>query len=456
MKRILLFLLLAIALTTLAVPAFAADPITVSSNNFVNNFPDRLVFQVDAQSAAQINDVALFVQFDGVDSSVRQIPEFTKDTKISVKYEWSLLTANYVPAGVTGEYWWTIQDEAGNKIQTPKQSFRIDDPRRQWKKIANDKLAIYWYSGNDSFGKSVFDRATQSMETLAKDTGLTIDHQIQILIYGDRNEFLKALGPTVKGTEGGVTFSNYLNGVVLINFDTDNLQWGLGATTHEMTHVIMGQKVHSPLGEASFPLWLNEGLAVYYETNPGTLTTQFSIPLRRAIQNDTAYPLRSLSGYFSSTSSAQELAYGQSYSIVDFIYRKFGRDKMAQLLQEIKKGGTADDIFQKVLNVNTDGLDNAWRQDVGLKPRAIPTRNTSQPTAFPTFGLSTDNSTPVPAAQATATPQSVAQNSASSSSRPSSQAPNNPGVSVQLCNGSMAVIVLGLFGMVWSMKRRAP
>ncbi len=334
--------------------------------------------------------------------------------------------------------------------------FRVDDPRFTWKKQANDKLALYWYQGTDSFAKAVFDRAMQAMEMLQRDTGVPVDNQVQILIYGDRPAFLEALGPSVKGTEGGVTFSNFVNGVVLMNFGPNELEWGKGATTHEMTHVIMHQRINSALGNSSFPTWLDEGLAMYYETNPGTLDRQFAVPLQRALQNDTVYRLRTLSGYFSSTSSAQELAYGQSYSIVEFMFRKYGREKIAQLLQAVKVGGHEEDLLKQVLGVGIDQLDNEWRKDQGLKPREIVAPSNATPTAFPTFSLSTDPNPPptVAKSNATATPQSVAA-VATPAPAPTAapKAPANSNPLNTLCGGVFGFIALGLVGATWTLRR---
>ena len=456
MKRIFMFVCVVVALAAFVLPASAADPIKVNSTKFVNNFRTNLVFHLDAQSSAgKITQIALLIQIDGVASSARQIPEFTSGAQVQTKYEWDLVRT-YLPPGVTGKYWWDIQDDQGNKLTSEKQLFRVDDTQHQWQKTSNDKLALYWYTGGDSFGKALFDRANQAIAMLQQDTGVVIDQQVQIFIYGSHNDLMKSLSAGANEWTGGQDFPEY--GVVVIGVEPNNLEWGKGATTHELTHQVIHQKIRSPLGDLSMPRWMDEGLAVYYETIPGTLDIQFSRPLKTAIQNDTLVPMRTLAGNFPADSSAANLAYAQSYSMVDFIYRKYGKEKMAEILQEFKIGGAYDDIFKKVLGVDTDGLDNQWRVDIGAKPRVIPTRNTSQPTAFPTFGLSTDYATPVAGAKPTATPQQVAQNSASasssSSSRQASQAPSNPGVSIQLCNGSMAVVVLGLVGMIWSMKRR--
>ena len=373
-------------------PAQSGNGISVTLNQFTNGFPQQLLFEIDAQSSSKITQIALFVAFDGQSSSSRQVPDFTPDRQVEATYSWDL-GRGYVPPGVTGQYWWTIQNSDGGVLETSKQSFRVDDTARSWKKISNDQLALYWYAGDNSFGQALFERGVQAMKFLQQDTGVTVDHPIQIFIYGNRSDFFDALEPGATEWTGGRAFPEYA--IVLIDVAPSNLNWGLGATTHELTHQVIHQKIKSPLGDLSMPHWMDEGLAVYYETYPGALDPQFAIPLKRAIQNDSLQQIRSLSGSFPADSNAANLSYAESYSVVDFIIRHYGRDKLAQLLQGFKAGGFYDDIFMKVLGVDTDGLENEWRADVGAKPRVISTRAATTPTPFPTFSLSTD-ATPTP------------------------------------------------------------
>ncbi|MBI4789624.1 MAG: hypothetical protein HY782_21550 [Chloroflexi bacterium] len=457
MKR--LFILLALVMTAFLVvsPLQAADPITVVSNKFINNFRRNLQFQVEAQSSAKIDQIALLIQLDGVSSSVRQIPKFEPDLKVQAMYEWPLNT-QYLPPGVNGQFWWTIQDSAGNQLQTPKQSFRVEDPAHKWQKLSNDKLVLYWYAGGDAFGKALFDKGVETMQFLEKDIGVSVDRQIQILIYGDRASFRSALSDGAQEWTGGQAFPDY--GIVVINIEPNNLDWGKDAAAHELAHQVLHQKVKGPLGDFSLPKWMDEGLAVYYE-NPGKLDSQFSTPVRRAIQNDTLIPLRSLNSNFPADPAAANLSYGESWSVVDFIIRQYGKDKVAQMLQEFKAGAFYDDVLRKVLGVDIDGLETEWRKDIGAKPRVIPTRSNAPATAFPTFSLSTDDSPPpttAPGAAATATPRPVAVNAtpaAPATSAPDGRppsAPSNP--TVNLCGGAAGLIVLGGFGAAAWKRRR--
>ncbi len=460
MKRFFALMLLLMACIALATPAFADDAIQVTSNKFINNFRKNLQFQVEAASASKITQVALTIQINGLPTSSRQIPTFTPDTKIQGTYTWNL-EQNYVPPGVSGEFWWTLQDAAGDQVTTTKQSFRVDDPAHKWQTVSNDRIALYWYDGGKSFGQALFDQANKSVDILQQDTGVTVDRQVQILIYGSHDDLMNSLSVGAQEWTGGQNFPDY--GVVVIGIEPTELDWGLKATTHELTHQVIHQRIRGPLGDLSMPHWMDEGLAVYYE-DPGKADPQFSGPVRRAIQNNTLVPVRSLSGSFPADPSAANLAYGESWSVVDFIIRHYGRQKLAELLQAFKAGGYYDDVLKKVLGVDTDGLENEWRKDVGAQPRVVPTRSSSQPTPFPTFGLSTE-STPVPtraggatspqAAVATATPASVAVAATPVPVSPGGQPPSAPASPLSnICGGVFGMMAFGVFGLVVWQRRR--
>lgn len=467
--RWFLFVLLLVIGLGFALPAHAQGTITTGSNTFENHFPQNLLFKLQAQSSTRITQVALSVQIEGASSISRYNADFTPDTKVQAIYTWKIQEGNYLPPGVYGQYWWDIQDSAGDQIQTPKQAFRVDDPTQKWNKLSNDQLALYWYAGGQSFGQALFDRGVQAIKFLQQDTGVTVDHLIQVFIYGDRNDFFNALEPGATEWTGGRAFPEY--SIVLINVEPSNLEWGLGATTHELTHQVIHQKVKGPLGDLSMPHWMDEGLAVYYE-NPGRVDSQFSVPLGRAIQADTLLPVRTLSGTFPADPSAANLAYGESWSVVDFIIRHYGRDKLAQLLQDFKTGGYYDDVFQKVLGVDTDGLENEWRKDIGANPRVVATRSNAAPTPFPTFGLSTEftpvspvtapatassvatAASPTPSyMKATATPQEVAVNSTPVHPSSSGNNTNAPSPLGNLCGGVFGLVALGILGAAVRQRR---
>lgn len=448
MKRLWIVLVVIVAFVASVVPALSQDAIKVTSSKFTNNFPKNLTFELQAQGSAKITRIELMAQVSGLNTRQNYLPQFTSDTTVSAKYEW-FIPQNYLPPGAMGEYWWVIQDSAGNQLTTPKQSFRVENASYPWQKLTNDKLALYWYGQDAKYGQAMFDRGNQTIGFVEDYTGAKIDRQVQVYIYHERSAFLGDLDPRgVTGWEGGVTMRDY--SCVLV--DEEGYDWTLMTVAHELTHVIIGRAV-SGSWASTIPTWMNEGLAMYFETTPGTLTSQMSVPLKRAIQTDTLLSIRSLNGSF--PTADVDLAYGESWSAVDFIIRHYGKEKLGQLLQGFKSGGTVDDILTHVLGVDTDAFENEWRKDIGAKPRVIATRSNAQPTAFPTFGLSTE-ATPIPGkitVSPTATPEKIAAKTTPlpvPTSAPS--APPNP--LSNLCGGTFGLIALGVCGAVVYQRRR--
>ena len=81
--------------------------------------------------------------------------------------------------------------------------------------------------------------------------------------------------------------------------------------------------------------------------------------------------------------SKADLSYAQSFSLTNFLIQTYGREKMTALLVALRDGMTADDALQQTYGFDIDGLEDAWRESIGAKPRPVSAQPTAQPT--PTF-----------------------------------------------------------------------
>jgi hypothetical protein len=129
---------------------------------------------------------------------------------------------------------------------------------------------------------------------------------------------------------GGVAFTEF--NIIAIGIAPSNLTWGQGAMTHELTHVVISQITSNPYSD--LPVWLNEGLAMYSE---GLLSPQYSSLLKDAVTRGTLISVRSLASPFSSDTNQSLLSYAESFSVINYLTEKFGRDKMLELLRPLKK-----------------------------------------------------------------------------------------------------------------------
>ncbi len=264
-----------------------------------------------------------------------------------------------MPPGAALDYWWLVRDASGARLETEPVRFEIFDNRYNWQKLSQGKINIFWYRGDGSFAQSLMSQAQQTLVTLAADTGAYPEKPINIYIYASAQDLQGSLIFPQEWT-GGVAFTNY--NIIAIGISPGNLEWGLRAMAHELTHNVVNQVVFNPYGK--LPVWLDEGLAMYAE---GPLTAQFSGSLQRAISNNTLISVRSLASPFSAHTEKSLLSYAQSYSLVDYLIDWYGPGEMLELLNTFKQGSTYDNALKKVYGFDMDGLDAQWRAWVADK-----------------------------------------------------------------------------------------
>lgn len=338
--------------------------VTVVDESWDAEFRDHLTFNLEADSEAKIVEAFLFYKVVGQLATSRNEAEFTPST--SIKAEFSLdqtLPVNYMPPGAEVEYWWKLVDAAGNEFKTNRQSLFYTDQRFSWRQLQNERLTLSWYEGDDAFGTALFDRANLALDTLENDVGVAIENPVKVFIYGNHDDLLSSISTSAQEWTGGVAFTEF--GVVVIGINPVQLEWGLNAMTHEMTHLVIHQATDNPYGD--LPRWLDEGIAVYNEDKE-QLVSDFRPLLDEAIAKNKVLTLRTLSSPFPSDPIMANLAYGQSGEVVRFIINHHGPEAMAELLDIFAEGALYDEALEQALNVDTDTLDNQWRISVGLEP----------------------------------------------------------------------------------------
>ena len=310
-----LFVIFAVAFFSgaMAESARADSPIVVADQTFDARFPMWMRFRIRAHDTIPINVVRLTVWQNGVAAGSRYSPTFEQSADLNANFTWSLNgfgDGGYLPPGTSGEYTWHLEDAAGNQIDTPHEAFKVEDQNHTWQKLTDANLSVYWYSGDAAFGRAIFDRANSARDFLTRELGVGDTAPIQVYIYGDRRDFFNALDPGAAEWTGGRTFPEY--GIIMINFDDSNLDWGLVATSHELSHAILHAKIKGPLGSLALPRWLDEGLAVYNQNSEHQPDQQFEESFRNALRRDQLLSLGSISQRFPSDSERATLAYGES------------------------------------------------------------------------------------------------------------------------------------------------
>lgn len=391
-KKLSLLLAVLASLFVLA-PAQAQAPISVLESRAQADFPQTITFHLRAESQAPITKIALRyeaqrVRCAPVTSEVW--PQFSPGTKVETSWTWTMRRTGGLPPGARVSYSWLIADERGNRMETPWSDLNYEDTRYKWKRLTQDKVSILWYEGDQAFAQRLMQAAQGALTRLAQDTGTRLERPVQLYIYAS-SEALRGARVFPQEWEGGVAFPDH--GIIAIGISLGNLAWGETTVAHELSHVVTYQMTLNCYGD--LPTWLDEGLATYAEGEP---EPNLKARLQRAISQDQLHSVKSLSSSFPAQAEAANLAYAQSYSLVDFLIRRYGQEKMLSLLAAFKEGLTYDEALQKVYGWDRDGLDREWRQSLGLAPRPAPL-----PTHTPTPAL-TPAPTPTPVTAPTLTP----------------------------------------------------
>jgi hypothetical protein len=423
------WILFGLLIMSLALPAVAAaqGSIRVTSQKVDAVFRDYITFNISVDGDNKITAARLFYNVAGQIATARGDAKFDPATHVDASFTINQ-TKDYMPPGTELQYWWQITDETGQSLKTDKQTLVYMDDRHPWQKLSNDRLTLYWYDGGQSLGQALFDQANKTLDQIEADTGVKVKMPIKIFIYGSYSDLHDAIAVGSQEWTGGQAFTD--QGVVVIGVSPDNLGYGLIATPHELTHLVIHQATKNPFGD--IPTWLDEGLAVYFsgELDASGMGYNDRGLVAAAAKDGQLMTLQTLSSSFPADPNQTTLAYAESGVVVEFIIKHYGKDAMFKLLNVFAQGSTYDDALKQALGVDMHGLDNVWRQSLGAPP--LPN--------------SVGQATPPTGAQATPAPAAP---TAAAAATPASSAPTTTQSPLCCLGGSLpGVAVLILFGLL--------
>ena len=358
------FALLILALVLLAAVSplvLAQGEITVTANTNEYSFAKEIVFRLRAESASEINAITLMYRVGDEPVTNRAYPEFSPAKQVETEYVWRL-QRGAIPPGSDIEYSWQIEDAAGNALETEPIAFTYMDDRFTWENMAEGKVILYWYDAEQTFGRELLSSAVESLTRLEENVGVELEKPVKIIVYQSKADMQEAL------ISQGAIFEEHIitlgvvvaPHIVLLHGTHQDVDRTIA---HELTHVVVGLATENPY--ADIPAWLDEGLAMH---NEGQLRSGNAQALEQGIGENRLISVRSLT---SATGNPAEvnLFYGEAYSVVDFLLRTYGREKMSELLKVFKEGSLTDDALMEVYGFDQDELEAQWRESIGAPPR---------------------------------------------------------------------------------------
>lgn len=189
---------------------------------------------------------------------------------------------------------------------------------------------------------------------ISQDFGYYLNHKIVVLFYG-KDEFYDVTGQSrwVRGIyDGKIRLPAYRQG-----FRETALQ---ATAAHEMTHAFV-----AILGGMQAPVWLHEGLAQYEENKVRPVNLAV---LRAAIKARALVPIGRLLSENQQGKQSDPLQtvlfYQESFSLVDYMIRKYQMYRIREILGKFKEGKTAEEAIEEVLSISVKRLEKEWLASV--------------------------------------------------------------------------------------------
>ncbi len=377
-------LLAVIAALTLAMLALLAMPRTVHAGTITTGAithttadPKAIVFKVSVQAPAGLQAATLDYKLFNPDTTVGGSQQATVDGSTALDATVTLTTNSnerYIPIGSRFTYTWTLVDKEGARVVTPQREFVFLDGRYQWQEKTAGNFTVYWYGENARNADLALQAAASATADIEKLLNVKLTYPIRLVTW--RRE---AEGEAAQQSRGGSFDREVVTGGAQVAPDVVHLYDPIGGfvdvVRHEIAHIVTKVAGDGPYGR--LPSWINEGTAVYAQSDPGG----YRFAVQAAITNDSVNRLRAMSSP-SNQPNKVDLFYGQSWATVKHMIDKHGQPKFADLYKAFRDSGDMDAALKKVYNFDQDGLYNEWRQSVGLKTIDFPPEaSTSSPQA---------------------------------------------------------------------------
>ena len=341
-------------------------PIRVLSSTYEIHFPDEIVVTLQAEAEADITEITLFYRLGRQHVRVYGYPEFEAATQVSADFAISTGGASYVPSGADIEYYFVLRDAEGNSLESERFSLEYLDPRFEWQRFEQGDLVVLSHDRSSDRIVEVATSVNQQLIEVRELLGLDDTPPMKAVIVNSMREAGRSFPVVSEAARRGHVFGGFAFGeldlFVLVGLDRDGM-------VHEMTHLLVDEKLASPL--ARVPAWLNEGLAMYFESSSTSRETAIS----RAARNDSLIPLRWM-GSVPGIAGDIGLFYAQSSSLVNYMMDEYGTERMAGLLAAINEGDPIQRALPRAYGLSLEELESEWKTQVtgstSLAPVVVP------------------------------------------------------------------------------------
>jgi hypothetical protein len=392
----LVSLCLALSLLLSGAPIRAQEPISVLSQSVESRYRDSFIFRVTARSAlGKIVAARVIWRVRSFSANLAYRVEVEQPAQqVELAYVWRLRSETMPPWQVIF-YRWELIDDQGNRYRTPEVQAEISDSTRDWQKLSDGKVAVYWYDRDAAFGEALLNVARRGFDHVAKATGFVPEDELRVVVFNSQADFCTIYGPFgCQSWIGGVAIGSVTLGWLdegraasILNCDADcqaqvaaeRRRWFFNQLIpHELAHAFLNYWMGSRT--SAIPIWFNEGQAVNNELEGVEEEIERVRILARTGQLERLAVMDARTIIGRNDLPRVRDWYAQAASLVAFLYERWGLESLGAIIRSVNDGKTFETAMTSVTGLSMDEYEIAWRAWLGL--REIPPTFAPTPTLF--------------------------------------------------------------------------
>ncbi|MFA4854483.1 MAG: peptidase MA family metallohydrolase [Candidatus Omnitrophota bacterium] len=205
---------------------------------------------------------------------------------------------------------------------------------QQWRIFKSTHFLVYYNAAPEDILNRLTQRAEEYYNEITNDLGFnrlnfwTWDDRAKIYLFDTQEEYMRATGTPDWSAGQTMASSKVIRTFITAPDFLDNI------LPHEMGHIIFREMVG--FNNPAIPLWLEEGVATYQEKQR---TPGIKKYLAGQIHKGSFMGLAGLESFELANSKDKEkveLFYLESYSLLDYLIKEFGKDKFVLFCQNLR------------------------------------------------------------------------------------------------------------------------
>jgi len=228
-----------------------------------------------------------------------------------------------------------------------------------WYYVRTNHFDIYFYQNGETLADFTTHAAEDALAKIEESFKYSINNRISLIIYNSQNDFQETNVTDSYLSEGIEGFTELFKNRVVIQFH-GSYKMFRHLIHHELVHAVMNdmfyggslQNIIANNITIQIPIWFSEGMAEYQALGWDVNTDMF---IRDAAINEYLPDVQNLSGYF---------AYRGGQAVFYYIAKKYGKEKIGELINALRSFGNVDAAFKQTIGLNLKEFNDRWKKDI--------------------------------------------------------------------------------------------